>query len=123
MRNYYEWDAFKNIYVEDGFVLEIEESEKEICFKVELILAEAHPAYSSPRQDEQYCYKTAKIKFKNLRKSKWLRRSAKSFMGADGGEDYGNIDFFELTPEGYHLLGDWGEVIICSEAPDLEWVS
>ena len=26
MSNYYEWDIFENIYLEDGFVLGIEES-------------------------------------------------------------------------------------------------
>lgn len=94
-----------------------------ISFTVEVILTENHPMHSPSRQDEQYCYKTAKIIFKSLGKVKWLERKGDSFTGADGAEDYGNIDSFELTSEGYHMLGDWGEVMICSDAPSLEWTS
>ena len=123
MSRYYEWDKFKNIYLEDSFVLRIEESEKEISFTVEAVLTEEHPRYSPPREAEQYCYKRARIVFKGLKNIKWLERNSKPFTDADGNEDYGNIDSFELSSEGYHLLGDWGDVIICSEAPNLEWLA
>jgi len=122
MSKYYEWDKFKYIYLEDSFVLEVKESEKEISFTIDAVLTEKHPMYSSPRQGEQYCYKKAKIVFKNLKNNKWLERNSISFTDADGHKDYGNIDSFELSSEGYHLLGDWGEVIICSEPPNLEWL-
>ncbi len=123
MSKYYEWDKFKNIYLEDSFVLRIEESEEEISFTVEVVLTEEHPMYSSPHQDEQYCYKRARIVFKGLKYVKWLERNSQPFTDADDSEDYGNIDSFELSSEGYHLLGDWGEVIISSVPPTLEWLA
>ncbi len=122
MRKYYEWDQFKDIYLEDSFVLGIEEFEKEISFTLEAVLTEKHPMYSPPNQDEQYCYKRARLVFKDLKSVKWLERNSEPFTDADGSEDYGNIDCLELSLEGYHLLGDWGEVIICSETPSLEWL-
>lgn len=123
MSKYYEWEKFKYIYLEDSFVLGIEESEKEISFTVEAVLTEDHPMYSPPSQNEQYCYKRARIVFKGVKNVKWLERNSKPFTDANGSEDYGNIDSFELSSEGYHLLGDWGEVIICSETPNLEWLA
>ena len=123
MSRYYEWNKFKNIYLEDSFVLGIEESEKEISFTVEAALTEEHPMYSPPMQNEKYCYKRTKIVFKELKNIKWLEKNNEPFIDADGSEDYGNIDIFELSLEGYHVLGDWGEVIICSEAPTLEWLA
>jgi hypothetical protein len=123
MTKYYEWDKFKYIYLEDSFVLEIEESESQLSFTVEAVLTEEHPMYSPPKQDEQYCYKRARIVFRGLKNVEWLERNSKPFTDGDGCDDYGNIDCFEFSLEGYHLVGDWGEVIIWSNQPDLEWVA
>ena len=56
MSKYYDWDSFKNIYLEDSFVLGIEESDNQMSFIVEMVLTENHPMYSSRHKDEQYCY-------------------------------------------------------------------
>lgn len=122
MSKYSEWDGFEEVYLEDSFVLEIKESEKQLSFLVELVLTEKHPLYSVPKENEQYCYKNAKIIFKSVRNVKWVEKHFKQFIDAEGEKDYGNIDSFELTSEGYHLLGDWGEVIINSDPPVLIYV-
>lgn len=114
MSNYYLWDNFKNIYLEDSFVLGIEESNAQISFFVEMVLTEKHPMYSPPNEDEEYCYKKGKIIFYEPKFVKWIKKNTQPFTDADESEDYGNIDFFELSSEGYHLLGDWGEVVINS---------
>lgn len=123
MSKYYEWDDFKNIYLEDSFVLGIEEPENQITFKVEMVLTEDHPLYTSPREDEQYCYKKGKIIFNDVQAINWINRSFQPFTDADGSEDYGNIDLFELSSNGYHLSGDWGEVVINSLAPKIKWLA
>lgn len=123
MSKYYEWDNFKSIYLEDSFVLGVYESERQISFVVEMVLTEDHPMYSPPREDEQYCYKKGKIVFKDLKGIRWLNRNMQPFTDADESEDYGNIDSFELSSEGYHLLGDWGEVIINSSEPKVVWIT
>ena len=122
MSKYYEWDKFENIYFEDSFVLGIEESEIAVSFIVDAVLTEKHPMYSPPIQDEQYCYKRARLTFSDLKNVRWFQRNSDSFIDADGSEDFGNIDSFELLSEGYYLQGDWGKVIICSETPNLEWL-
>ncbi|WP_144401608.1 hypothetical protein [Isoalcanivorax pacificus] len=123
MSQYFEWDNFKNVYLEDGFVIGIEESENQVSFTVEMVLTEDHPMYSLPHKGEQYCYKKGKIIFQELKDVKWLNRNMRPFTDADDDEDYGNIDSFQLSSEGYHLSGDWGEVIINSPPPKVEWLT
>ncbi|WP_447928949.1 hypothetical protein [Vreelandella sp. EE27] len=120
MSKYYEWEEFKYIYLEDSFVLRIEEAKNEISFTIDVVLTSEHPMYTSPKKNEQYSYKNGKLVFQGLKSIKWLDRSRQSFTDADGIEDYGNIDSFELSSEGcYHLKGDWGEVVIDSNFPKL----
>jgi len=121
MSKYYEWDNFKNIFLEDSFVLDIDESEHHISFTVEMVLTEKHPLYTPPHTGEQYCYQKGMIIFQELCSVNWINRSMQSFTDADDSEDYGNIDSFVLSPEGYHLSGDWGEVIINSSYPKVEF--
>lgn len=122
MSKYFEWDDFKNIYLEDSFVVDIVESDDQISFIVEMVLAEDHPMYSSPRAGERYCYKKGKILFEGLESARWLSRNIQPFTDADDNEDYGNIDCFDLSSKGYHLLGDWGEVILRSRHPKIVWL-
>ncbi len=121
MSKYYEWDNFKNIYLEDSFVLGIEESKSHVSFMVEMVLTEEHPMYSKPHKGEQYCYKKGGIIFRKVKTARWLNRNMRPFTDADGSEDYGNIDFFKLSSEGYHLSGDWGEVVLNSIPPEVAW--
>ena len=121
LKNYYEWEAFSNVYLEDSFVLHIFESINEICFSVEFVLTEDHPCYTKPGNDKQYCYRTGKIIFRNLESYYWMERNEISFVDKSGERDYGNIDSFVLSNEGYRLSGDWGELIVRSPSVQLVW--
>lgn len=121
MSNYYEWDNFKHIYLEDSFVLGIEESEDGLSFIVEMVLTENHPLYTTPNASEQYCYKKGKIIFQECKSVEWLNKNTQPFTDVDDSEDYGNIDSFTLSSEGYHLLGDWGEVKVNSSPAKVVW--
>ena len=123
MSNYYQWDGFKDIYLEDSFVLNFSESGRQVSFTMEIVLTEKHPMYFPPQKDEQYCYKRGKIVFQGLKTVKWLTKNIRPFTDADNNEDYGNIDSFRLTSEGYHLSGDWGEVIINSLSLGIVWLT
>jgi len=122
MSQYYEWENFKDIYLEDSFVLGIDESEKQISFTVEMVLTEKHPLYKPPCEGEQYCYEKGKIVFQDLKSVEWLNRNMQPFTDADNSEDFGNIDFFASSSAGYHLSGDWGEVMINSAHPKVVWL-
>ena len=121
MSNYYDWDKFKNIYLEDSYVLGIDETSNKLIFDVEIVLHEEHPLYTTPKPDEQYCYKKGKIIFDELNSVDWINKNNKAYTDAEGDEDLGNIDVFEQTKNGYHLEGDWGEVDVESKPPILEW--
>jgi hypothetical protein len=123
MSCYYEWESFKNIYLEDSFVISIEESENFLSFTVEMVLTEQHDFFSAPNMDEQYCYKTGKIIFEELKFIDWVRRSKLNFTDANGHKDFGNIDFFILDKKGYRLTGDWGEVVIVSSPVKVVWIA
>ena len=83
MSKYYDWDSFKNIYLEDSFVLGIEESDNQMSFIVEMVLTENHPMYSSRHKDEQYCYKKGKIIFQDVKSVKWLNKNTRPFTDAN----------------------------------------
>ena len=63
MSHYYEWDNFKDIYLEDSFVISINDTEKDLSFVVEIVLTEKNIFYKPPHEDEQYCYKKGEIRF------------------------------------------------------------
>ena len=122
MSNYYDWEGFADIYLEDSFVLGIDESSSEVSFIVEAVLTEGHPLYTPPESDEQYCYKKGKIVFQGLKCVKWISRNETSFTDVSGKEDYGNIDVFQLTNDQYLMSGDWGELEVTSSPVKWIWI-
>ena len=109
--SYSELPGLENVYLEDSFVLDIEESSDKLVFELDAVLTPAHPSYAPPRPDEQYCYRRARLQFKTDSVS-WLARSQSRFRDAAGEEDLGNIDVFTADCGHYHLEGDWGTVEI-----------
>ena len=122
MSNYYDWEGFTDIYLEDSFVLCICESSNEISFIVEAVLTENHPLYAPPKSDEQYCYKKGKIVFQGLKCVKWISKNETPFTDASGEEDYGSIDVFQLSNDQYFLSGDWGELEVASSPVKWIWI-
>ena len=118
---YWKLSSFENTYLEDSFVLDIIESKSQICFLMEVVLTEDHELYTTPNNGEQYCYKNGKVSFLEINFIKWLSRKMIPFTDIDDKKDFGNIDSFIVTPQGYHLSGDWGEVIINSKQVELLW--
>lgn len=123
MNHYSDSIKFKNIYLEDSFVLSIEETKRCLSFVVEVVLNEGHALYTQPRKDENYCYKKAIIVFRELKRVEWLVKQDNVYVDKNDSHDYGNIDNFMLGQNRYYLVGDWGEVMIYSAAPTLDWFS
>jgi hypothetical protein len=122
MIKYYEISGLEHIYLEDSFVLKIEEWDDRLEFLLDLVLTEKHSQYTSPTDDEQYCYKKAFLVFKKCDAINWIEKGENSFFDSSGETDYGNID--SLTQEGknYHLSGDWGEVKLVTDQIELSFV-
>lgn len=119
-RQYYELSDLEEVYLEDSYVLNIEETSSLVEFSIEVVLREGHPRYHSPLPGEQYCYEKAKLRFPNPTKVTWSgREKAHAFADASGKTDYGNIDEFLVEEGNFHLAGDWGSVDIESQYPEL----
>ena len=103
----------KNLYLEDSFVLSIDEFEGEIVFGMGFVLNENHPLYSEPSSEENYCYRKGKIKFTEPKVVRWIKRNEKRTTDINCEVDFGNIDtFIKSDDEKYVLSGDWGKLEI-----------
>ena len=71
---YCDLPGFDEVYLEDSFVTQLIETEEEVSFLLDLVLREAHPRYSLPPPDEQYCFRLARLTFANPKRVVWRRR-------------------------------------------------
>lgn len=110
--HYYDEACLANVYLEDSYVLAIEESVSTLSFTMDLVLLESHPLYEKPTAGEQYCYRKARIHFCQTQFVLWHKRSALISKDADGRADLGNVDTFRIEGPTYHLTGDWGAVSV-----------
>jgi hypothetical protein len=110
--HYYDEICLANVYLEDSYVLAIEEGASTLSFTMDLVLLETHPLYEKPKAGEQYCYRRARILFRETQLILWHKRSALVFTDADDNVDLGNIDTFTIEGRTYHLTGDWGAVSV-----------
>ncbi|MCS6127919.1 hypothetical protein G3485_13075 [Shewanella baltica] len=112
MNSYHEISGFESLYLEDSYVLGIDDSGEDVVFIMEFVLTEQHPKYSEPNNSESYCYIKGKIKFIKPKSVRWLNRSKNRFIDKNGEIDLGNIDTFILDGDKIMLNGDWGELEI-----------
>lgn len=113
--NYYEVDELKDIYLEDSYVLGIDETSSTMTFYMDFVINEDHHSYHSPKNNEQYCYMKGKIVFENITRVNWKKKANVTYIDANGEKDIGNLDFFRRKDTSYLLFGDWGEVEIKAE--------
>lgn len=110
--NYSEITALSNFYLEDSYVLSIDETADSLIFEVEAVLTENHPDYEQPRKGEQYCYRIVLLRFYGVKNIEWIDRRYMQFEDSRGDLDYGNIDSFVADNGCCELSGDWGAVIV-----------
>jgi hypothetical protein len=118
--NYWQFPGFENIYLEDSYVLGCEAKKASVEIFIEAVITEKHPLYSQPLPGEVYCYRRMKIQFPRSQRYHLIPNPMNPIPNADGSIDWGNIDEFFLADDGtYHLIGEWGEIAIASDAPKL----
>lgn len=110
--NYYEIPLLSNFYLEDSYVLAIDEGVNSLVFELEAVLTEKHSKYEKPRDGEQYCYRRVSLRFLKIDSLEWLDRKLLVFSDSSGESDYGNIDSFTGGDGWYALSGDWGKVVV-----------
>src|SRR5437868_2325758 len=116
MTNYTDFPELTNVYLEDSFVLAIDETPATLSFRLEAVLTRPHPRYHQPRPDEAHCYADAVLTIAEATKIEWVTRSAQTYRDATGEEDLGNIDSLQRHDDHYEITGDWGHVRIYSTA-------
>lgn len=124
MKNYTDFPDLANVYLEDSFVLAIEETSSSLSFKLDVVLTSSHPLYREPPVDEQHCYAPAVLAIADATKIEWVTRSSQTYRDATGEEDLGNIDSFQHYDGYFEIVGDWGQVRVYSAAaPQLAFTS
>lgn len=112
MIDYPKFPGLAGVYLEDSYVLAIDEAPQQLSFTLLAVLTPEHPAYHAPPPGEHYCYANGKLAFTNASRIEWLRRSSRRYVDAAGDEDLGNIDVLTRSDGAYFVEGDWGEVRI-----------
>jgi len=112
--NWNEMDIFKGIDLNDSFILSWHLSANDLVFEIEASIWPESKYYEKPKKDEYTCYKPAVLEFKNIKEIKGLREMSQVTASTDasGEKDYGNIETFKKSNEGFHLEGDFGSVSI-----------
>jgi len=124
MKDYADYTDLANVYLEDSFVLAIDEKPGALSFKLEVALTPGHPLYHQPRPDEQHCYVDAMLTIGEVARIEWVTRSSRTSRDATGEEDLGNIDSLRQLDDHYEITGDWGHVrVYSSAAPQLTFTA
>ena len=117
MTPYTAFPDLADVYLEDSYVLAIDETPTSLTFTLDVVLTPEHPRYHEPRSGEQYCYADGFLTLAGATKIEWLSRSSNAFTDASGEEDLGNIDTFHQDADHFDLAGDWGHVHVFTQSP------
>jgi len=107
---YWELSGLEQVYLEDSYVLSIEEDADTVRFRMEFVLREEHPAFEPPEPEARYCYRRGELTFVGARDIIWQERREVVSWDARGEHDLGNIDTLTLDGGWYMAEGDWGRI-------------
>jgi hypothetical protein len=118
MISYESLPGMQGVYLEDSYVLAIDEPGEDMRFRMEFVLTPVHPDYRPPPADRQHCYRQGWLIFPNVKDCRLRRSDARAARDERGREDLGNIDCLrEESPGHYSAEGDWGELDVVSDGP------
>ncbi|NEC92611.1 hypothetical protein [Streptomyces sp. SID12501] len=118
--DYPTFPGFKNVSLEDSYVLDIAVHPGVLTLRLDLLLLPGHPEYLPPLPGERACFRQARVVFSSVRDLHWAGQSViKPAIDASGSADFGSVDSLSSLHGGYKILGDWGEIILRSDAPSL----
>lgn len=107
-----ELEVFKGIDLNDSFVLDWRHESGRLIFELEASIWPESIYYKKPKESEFTCYLNATLVFNNISNVIGLKRKSvvNSSVDPDCSVDYGNIDSFRVTNEGFQISGDFGFV-------------
>lgn len=117
--SYYEaFASLRGTYLEDSWVLEVQASERECTFRLDLVLTHEHAAYKPPKPGEQHCYAPATLRISTNEALSFQPGQGQPASDATGEVDYGNIDTFDPVDwegrDAWMLTGLWGELLVAT---------
>lgn len=120
MIDYTQFPGLAGIYLEDSYVLSIQNFPGALVFSLDVVLTPRAPRYQAPRPGEHHCYAAGKLVFANATGVEWTRQTGAHYTDATGQEDLGNIDILRADGKAFVVEGDWGEVRITGDQPRIE---
>lgn len=112
--------ALSGTYLEDSFILSIDDGATSVGFELDVVLTEAHPAYRGPKPGEQYDFRRGTLRFDGVTAKQWGGRRGAPAVDASGETDYGNIDVLTYCETTFHLAGDFGSLDLTAESVHLD---
>ena len=116
MKDYADFSTLAAIYLEDSYVLDVQQRAESLSFLLEAVLTPNHPRYRTPLPGEQYCYVRARLSIVSATRVNWLCRNEVRNVDPDGEVDLGNIDSMKYNDGWYEIVGEWGHVRVRSDA-------
>jgi hypothetical protein len=115
--DYPTFPGFEHIYLEDSYVLDVENDTQYCEIKMDFVLTEGHPLYQKPGSEEAHCFRRGVIRFERLKNAKWIGRTETAARDATGEIDFGCLEEFFFDGEKYILFGEIGRLEIWADPP------
>lgn len=119
---FWQLPVFREVRLEESYVLGVRESAGEIRFDMDLALGERHASYRAPRggSGEQGCFRRGRIVFKTVSDVVWQEKRIPTDVDPDAPADLGKIDTFVLDGATYKLRGPWGRLELRAGSLDVD---
>lgn len=119
MFKYWKLQGFRDLYLEDSWVLDIVARPGLLEFTMDLVLRESHPLYQPPPPTEQYCYLRGTIRFGDVKELLWADQGKSPTADIEGDFDYDSIRSFLLSKGIYSIEGRFGRISVTSAPPQV----
>lgn len=106
------FDALKDVFLEDSWVLEVLPSTHELALRLDVVLDAKHPLYEAPPFDEQYCSRTAWLVLMSDRPID-IELLESSALTVGTSQVFCSIEGFAIDPDTQHCVvhGTWGRAV------------
>jgi len=108
MRDWTVISSFGGLDLTESFILSWTAENGDALFEVDFALAEGHPDYRQPGQDEWACFRRGTLRFPNVRSLAGLppMTQVRPAVDATGELDYGHFDsFVEVASGQFEVAG------------------
>ena len=108
--NYYEKPEFKDIYLEDSYLIWLKLKQNELILGMDFVLCESHELYSKPKPDHQYCFMKGQLILRDFSALSFEGGEFRPSKDAENEIDYGSIHFLSIEHDEVVIGGEWGEI-------------